>query len=166
MAMLKFITRRDSERITPETKSKLVDYCERVRSVAQRMDGLRREYLALEPEGVPATVWEDFIETNPALQSNAEIGPEPGPIRRVTDGMELLAISLREDADAIGEYLRSKGRADIGVDFIVRWILRRDDFHSWELLAPLLGKDEDYAHQLRRNAAKIRKVLDSKSKRW
>jgi hypothetical protein len=79
------------------------------------------------------------------------------------DGMEVIAAKLREQGAATNEYLKSYGQVDLSVVSLVEMILWRTaaddkDFHAWEAVAEVLGKDEDYARVLRRWAARIRRL--------
>jgi hypothetical protein len=130
-------------KLTQQSKDNFRDGRDKRKSWAKRIDKVRREILAYNaspdrPNVVnnltPKCAWKVLI-------------PD-----RTLKGV---VTSLHEEADTLGEYLRTYGQADLEVDFSVAVTLDTDkDFRSCTALASQLGIDP---RELRRKAARIRR---------
>jgi hypothetical protein len=135
------------EKLTQQSKGKFRASRDTRKRVAALLDRARREIRAHNE----ATWRPNIIDSNSTPECAWKIlVPE--------QTLKAAVATLSKEADTIGKYLRSYGPADFRVEYIVGMILaHNEDFHAWEALAEVLGKDEDYARELRRKAARIRK---------
>jgi hypothetical protein len=139
-----FITEKPYGVMTPKDKKLLRNYRTTADRLARRLGKLKHEVNRLARRlrklrhdinefetfsGIPSSVMmlmSSTFPTVPVIGNRASEFPTPGPVGKGMASMESLEAAMREQALALGEWLRRYGHADLDVLYIVGWILGRE----------------------------------------